>query len=368
MTTSSKGAALAVALVAIALGGGSASPARAVHQQLTLQLTPETSRNPQGTMHTVQATISAPSTVPQLEVHFKITMGPNAKDPVVLTEPDHTCVITAGQTQCGQPFTYQDRRSTLTNHTDTIVGWIDHDPGFGRDALSLDGLDKEEIPDAGGPPDEPGISGHAADKGEPDSTDVVLKTWGQLGASALPLIDGLHRVASLCRSSVGRSGGVVVSVVHRCAYLIALPGDREEDVKHVYYALWVQAAATVPRRGWCATAFEVTARAPSSSRIVSVVTPAVGRSARDRVLTTRMPVTAGGFAFEPGLVEQSAFYRPGVTWKGKAQGGGAQSFGWRGKIRSSLALVMGVQFAVPAGVGHPTLAGAGQAQLAVRRC
>ena len=366
MTLRSKSATLIATIGTLVLGAGGAGPARAVHNLLTLELTPETSRNPQGTTHTVQATLSAPSPLPQLEVHFKIISGPNAKDPVVLTEPDHTCVITTGQTQCVQPFAYQDRRSTPTDYTDTIVGWIDHDPRFGRNSLSLDGLDKDEVPDAAGPPHEPGISGHAADKGEPDSTDVVLKSWGQLGASALPLIDGLERRGTVCRGEPVRADRAVVATVRRCTYLMALPANREEDGGRAYYALWMQAEAVITRSGWCATRFRLSLSAPSSARVVSVAVPARGRSARDRLLQTRLPVRAAGFAFEPGLVEQSAFYRPGVV--SSTRSGRTTTVDWRGKSRLRLGAAVGAELALAASAAAPKLAQAARVDLTVRRC
>jgi hypothetical protein len=327
------------------------STARAVHQGLTLEVAPESDRNPTGGQHRLTATISAPAPVPQLEVHFEIVSGPNAVQGGEATAddfslPDFTCIITAEETDPSCFVDYTDGRSPAGGVTDTIVAWIDHDP---RQALvSFEGLDRLEPPDAGEPPHEPGTPrGPEGDIREPDSTDVVVKHWGQLGASRRPYLDGeLEQLASNCRRSVARSGTVSAGVARRCNLLFALSPAAEEDAGRNYYVVWMQAEAT-PSRGWCATRAETRLALPTGARVVSVAAPRARVLKQTRLLRTTLSVSAAGLAFEPGFVEQSAFYRPGTLRLRRSRS--EVRLVWQGRSRQAVAFAVGAQISLPAG-------------------
>jgi hypothetical protein len=349
-----------VAVVALADG----PPAGAVHTS-TLQVTPELARQPTGGNQDFVATISPPSAVPQLEVMFEIVSGPNAqrggeaKDNVAdFGQPDGICLISAGQSTCTWGLT--DTRSTSENTTDRVVAWIDHDNRQGDTNVSLEGLDTEEDHNAGAPPDEPAPGGFPGRITEPDSTDVVLVSWGQLGASAAPLRSGVDPGGKQCSSAVRRSGTAVVASLKRCTFVLTLPAKREEDPERNYYALWVQ-GDTQLRSGWCTRTLEGVLRVPAGARVLSAATTSVAGA----VVTTTLVVRGGGFAFAPAAVQQTALHRSGSLTRTRSSR--SASLRWRGKSPQPVALAYGVEFSLPAGV-RPKTAGMGEVRLRVSSC
>ncbi|HWC14881.1 MAG TPA: Ig-like domain-containing protein [Actinomycetota bacterium] len=170
-----------------------ALPAQANHPpDSCLDLEPETDTNPTGTTHTVTATLrttggtavapACPDVNPNqntasntkaatspVVVNFEIT-GPNDPGPPnnpgndgdTPGTPDRTCTIPTGQTSCGMP-----EYRGLRNGTDTIRGWIQDHP-----------MDADEPRDASSE-QRPSPLGD-----EPDTTDVVTKTWQSSTADA----------------------------------------------------------------------------------------------------------------------------------------------------------------------------------------
>jgi len=161
-----------------------AGVAVANHGTRTLQLTPETDDNVIGTTHTLTATLSASAdaTSGTIEIDFEIT-GPGDPDGSSSpTTPDKTCSVAVASDNCPVTDT-----STVTG-THTIRGWIDHDK---NNATLVGEADLAEGADAGnssvdepaGRPDVPG------DQTEPDTTDVVTKSWFTAVADALDCDD-----------------------------------------------------------------------------------------------------------------------------------------------------------------------------------
>jgi hypothetical protein len=144
------------------------------HGTRTLQLTPETDENAVSTTHTVTATLSAAAdaTSGTIEIDFEVTGpgDPETPDADSPTSPDLTCNIASGSSSCTVSYS-----STVVG-TDEIAGWIDHD----KNNATLTGeFDPNEGPDAGNPSvEEPsGGTDVPGDITEPDTTDVVTKTW-----------------------------------------------------------------------------------------------------------------------------------------------------------------------------------------------
>ena len=156
-----------------------AGVAVAHHGSRTLQLTPEADDNPVATTHSVTATLDAAAdgTSGTIEIDFEVNgLGdPDTPDAYSPASPDFTCDITSGNSSCSISY------SSAVSGTDEIDGWIDHD----KDNATLSGeLDQSEGPDAGNPSVEEPSGGVDAPGGtaEPDTTDVVTKTW----VAALP--------------------------------------------------------------------------------------------------------------------------------------------------------------------------------------
>ena len=166
-------------LIVAALVVPMAGVAVANHDTRTLQLTPETDDNPVATTHTVTATLdaAADATSGTIEIDFEVNGpgDPDTPDAYSPTSPDFTCDITSGNSSCSISY------SSAVVGTDEIDGWIDHD----KNNATLTGeLDQAEGPDAGNPSVEEPSGGVDAPGGtaEPDTTDVVTKTW----VTALP--------------------------------------------------------------------------------------------------------------------------------------------------------------------------------------
>jgi len=163
-------------LIVVALVVPMTGVAVANHGTRTLQLTPETNDNPVGTTHTVTATLDAAAdgTSGTIEIDFEVSGPGDPDDAYSPTSPDFTCNITSGNDSCAISY------SSAVVGTDEIDGWIDHD----KDNATLDELDQAEGPDAGNPAaGEPsGGDNVPGSTPEPDTTDVVTKTW----VTALP--------------------------------------------------------------------------------------------------------------------------------------------------------------------------------------
>jgi Bacterial Ig-like domain (group 1)/RTX calcium-binding nonapeptide repeat (4 copies) len=170
---------LTTALVTIvALVLPMAGVALANHGTRTLQVTPETDDNPVSTTHTVTATLDAAvdATSGTINIDFEVNGpgDPETPDAYSPTSPDFSCDVTSGSS-CTISYS-----STVVG-TDQIDGWIDHD----KNNATLTGeLDQAEGPDAGNPAVDEPSGGVDAPGGiaEPDTTDVVTKTW----VTALP--------------------------------------------------------------------------------------------------------------------------------------------------------------------------------------
>ena len=136
-----------------------AGVAIANHGTRTLEVTPETDDNAVGTTHTLTATLSsAPDAGSPIEIDFEVT-GPGDPDTGdTPATPDLTCTITTGTT-CTVSF------SSAVAGVSTIRGWIDHDK---NNATLVGEADLAEGAVEGTTP---------GDQTEPDTTDVVTKTW-----------------------------------------------------------------------------------------------------------------------------------------------------------------------------------------------
>ncbi|MGH3860492.1 hypothetical protein, partial [Actinokineospora sp.] len=148
-----------------------AGVAVANHGTRTLQITPETDDNAIGTPHTLTATLSAAAdaTSGTIELDFEIT-GPNDPDAGDSpTSPDKTCTVAVAADSCTVTH------SSPVVGTNTIRGWIDHDK---NNATLVGEADLAEGADAGNLPEEPSDGPNTpGDQTEPDTTDVVAKTW-----------------------------------------------------------------------------------------------------------------------------------------------------------------------------------------------
>lgn len=145
-----------------------AGMAAATHGTRTLQVTPETDDNATGTTHTLTATLSsAPDAASPLTIFFEVESGPGDPDAGNSPgTPDASCTITAPATSCTSTPSF----TSATTGMDVTRGWI---------AVADAPIDTAEGADAGNPSvDEP--SGGPNTPGtiaEPDTTDVVTKTW-----------------------------------------------------------------------------------------------------------------------------------------------------------------------------------------------
>jgi Ca2+-binding RTX toxin-like protein len=137
------------------------------HGTRTLQATPETDDNPTGTTHSVTATLSsaADATSGAIPIFFEVESGPGNADGNTPGTPDLSCTVAIGGTSC-TTGTY----SSTGVGNDVIRGWI---------AVADAPIDTAEGADAGNPSvDEPsGGTDVPGTIGEPDTTDVVTKTW-----------------------------------------------------------------------------------------------------------------------------------------------------------------------------------------------
>lgn len=355
-------AALALVSVGMLLGVlAVATPgARAAHEGYTLDVEVEIGHAPLQSTHFMTATVSPMVTGAPVEVHFEFMRGPNAFQPCCdaisnevkvkddRTQPDDSCLIRAGETSCTGEIS--DSRA-VDGEQDVILAWIDHDVSSSPDPTT--GIDVNEHQDAGEPPHGPGVeNGSAGDQGEPDTTDLVVVNWGQMKVGQIPFTDGnIEFFQHACDSRRGRAGGEVVAVTRVCTYVVAMDPSQEGDQASDHYAFWVQANGDAKGRGWCATKFAVTARAPAGSTRTSFASLPEAAPARRRSLTATLIVDANGTAAPPGYVEASAFVYPrNITI---TEDGNEVTTTWRGKTKKLLALPVGVAFSVPAGSGLP---------------
>jgi Ca2+-binding RTX toxin-like protein len=145
--------------------GGTAS---ASHVGRTLDVTPETDSTEAGSaLHTLTATVSpAASATEGIVIRFEIESGPSDTDGNTPTSPDLTCNIAPSGTFCTVTFV------SLTIGTDVVRSWIDHD-GLASTTEEMDATEgrRATAAEGGTATITPGAVA------EPDSTDVVSKTW-----------------------------------------------------------------------------------------------------------------------------------------------------------------------------------------------
>lgn len=358
-------------VLALVVVGQVATPSSAEHTNYTLDVEPEIDRNPLGGLHVLKATVTPASALPQLEVHFEIVSGPNAEQKgeispnvAVFTEPDDTCVIAAGGTSC--EITIRDTRAPTGGSTDTIVAWVDHDPTIAVDA---ENLDKDESHDAGEPPHGPGVpTGSEGSTPEPDSTDVVIKHWGQMRVGSIPFTDGELELASDpdCNRSRERTrSGRVIAAASACNLLFAIDPATDGDPDMDHYVSWVQGGGKT-KGEWCSTRFSVTAHIPSSSTPVSFATTSEGRIRnKNRLRKTEMFVDAGGNSSSPSYLLDLYFLAKGkVEVYPRAK---RVKTAWRGNTKRNLAMSTGWAFSVPQGSPTPMLEDPSDIVLAVER-
>ena len=343
-------------------------PAHAVHEEVALEITPEMETNPLSATHRLTATV-VPVPDGGAEVDFKILSGPHAVSADRATNlknmdrPDMFCTIRAGESTC-----FVEYRNTRGPGVDEIIAWIDHD----GENITVE-ADKDEMPDAGGGEDEPdcpenncgadglGVPGATA---EPDSTDLVLKQWGQSTARRPPFIDGsAEELAVACNSDEKRVDGRVVSVAKGCSFGYVLATEPDDALD--YGAVWAQTTVN-PRKGWCVVRATTTLAAPDDSSSVEVA-PASGRNvARRRALTTGLvfgPQTAEGAG---AYLAQSYLAYPGTI--STTVDGDQSAVKWEGKTKQTVASVVGMEVAWDPSMAFPDFPGGTTLSHRVRRC
>lgn len=333
--------------------------ARAGHEGYTLDVEEELGHAPLGSVHYMTAKVPMVTGAP-VEVHFEFIRGPNAFQPCCdkienevqvkddPAQPDDSCLIRAGETSCMGEI--RDTRA-VDGQQDVILAWIDHDVSASPDPST--GIDFNEFQDAGEPPHGPGVdTGSPGDQGEPDTTDLVVVNWGQMKVGQIPFNDGnIEFFQHVCDSTRSRVGGEVVGVARVCTYVASMDPSQESDSASDHYGFWVQATGDAKGRGWCATKFAVTARAPAGSMRTSFASLPEATPARRQSLTATLIVDANGTASSPGYVEASAFAYPGSITI--TEDGNDVTTTWRGKTKKLLAVPVGVAFSAPAGSGLP---------------
>lgn len=166
-----------IALLAPPFAGG----ALASHGNQRLEVSPEVDQNPQGTNHTLAATLyqgdtdtvgGATNATGPVVVDFSITSGPNAGE-------TYSCTIVVGDSSCS--VTYPGDAGPGTDTIRAVIRGHTADTGEGRYAGPTDCVNEPAECTSGNP--QPG--GTAEDQG--DSTDVVQKTWTQVVTGAVCL-------------------------------------------------------------------------------------------------------------------------------------------------------------------------------------
>ena len=357
-----------------ALTIGAPEQVRASHEGRTLQVTPETDRNPMGTVHQFVATISPPAgDEGSVLIDYKIRSGPNAvsQDPAMnlFTAPDGTCTIPAGSASC--TLLYTDRRAYAG--TDNIFVWIDHD---GDNATAE--VDEAETYNAGGPPDEPGCpepqcgppdDSGAGDTTDPDTTDVILKEWGQLRTASLPYVDGAGLFLAsdpTCEKKRTRRDGRVVLTTNGCLSTFAVSSELESDDLRDHGALWAQGSVK-SRRGWCTTrvvsritvpdGVEILGTSPPSSAPGDVQVNQVALPVGDTTIMGSVPILAQSFLAFPDEITM----RQNVD-------GDVIRLVWKGRSSKKVALALGAWVSFSPGEDVAELdVGSGVATRAVKR-
>jgi hypothetical protein len=339
---------------------GQAVPVRANHEGRTLQVTPEMDRNAIGTTHKMTARIDPPAgDEGSVLIDWKITSGPNAKsqDPAqnVLTAPDFTCTIPAGSSTCS--IEYTDVKAFAG--TDNIVVWIDHD----GDNATVE-ADLAETHNAGGPPNEPGCpelrcgppdDSGAGNQTEPDSTDVVLKEWGQLKTAALPYRDGdtLAFIDQGCETQKSEVDGKVTAVTKACLSLYAVPPLLELDEVRNHGALWLQSSVDA-RSGWCATRVVTKLTLPQGAEFLGITPNGSKPTARKKVNAKLRVGNLEIMTSVPSLL-QSFFAYPDVIRVRQSEDGDVAKLVWSGRTRTDLAFALGAWISYPTGTNISTL-------------
>lgn len=324
------------------------APVQANHGDRSLEVTPETDRNPLGDHHKMVATVSSPADT-QILVDWKIIDGPNAVDPDrsknLLTAPDYQCQIFPGETTC--EWEYRDRRAS--GGTDIIVVWIDHD---GDNATAE--ADANELADAGGTNEPacpeaqcgPDGQGGAGDTAEPDATDSVTKDWGQLGARRISYTDGeIFYADRTCDSQTTHSGGEVALVTKGCLFTYQVSPEVQVQGNEDHGAVWAQSSVDT-RRGWCTKRVTTTIAVPPDAMTMGTA-PESSSATQRAVRETMLPVgSLSVMSMVPSLY-QSFFAYPGTIRVSTSDDGSVIKMVWRGSTRQDLAFALGAWISFP---------------------
>jgi hypothetical protein len=357
-----------VATVVLVFQVAAFAPAQAVHETTTLEVTPEMETNPLTEKHVLTARV-APAPDGGAEIDFKIISGPSAlsadrqQNIDNMDKPDKFCTVRAGESSCTVEIDPPVRTGT-----DVIVAWIDHDASN----ITVE-ADKAEEPDAGGGADEPDCPenncgadglGEPGATADPDSTDVVTKTWGQLGAQRPPFIDGsAEELEVACNDQKKRIDGQVVSVASGCSYGYILATEPDDALD--YGAAWAQTTVN-PRAGWCVVRSTTSLAPPDNSSMVEV-TPSAGRNvAHRRVLVTDLifgPQTADGTG---AYLLQSFIGYPGTI--SRVVDSEEARVTWEGKTKNTVAQVVGMEITWDPSQEFPDFPGGTTLAHRVRRC
>lgn len=335
--------------IAVLLAGGlvlqlvALIPTQAGPAPMSLQVTPENDRNPVTEIHRLTATVS-PAPPGGAEVDFKILKGPNAQakdraDNVTgMTQPDMFCTIRVGESSC-----FVEWGPSRGVGTDEIIAWVDAD---GENITAE--ADVDEMQDAGGAPDEPDCpeqncgDDSLAQPGataEPDATDVVLKSWGQLGAQRPPFIDGgTEQLEFACATRDARVNGSVAGVARRCGFAY-LAFEAEEAAN--WAASWVQTSVD-PKKGWCVARNTTTIETPAGSTALDSAPLSNRDLPRRRVLKTGLVIGPQGMTERGAYLEQHYIAYPGKLTTDLSDGG-VLRVKWRGKTKKTVALVGGLE-------------------------
>ncbi|HYO61295.1 MAG TPA: Ig-like domain-containing protein [Actinomycetota bacterium] len=170
------------------------SPARAAQ---SLNCEPETDTNPVGSSHTIVCTVNESSgPASGVEVDVEAT-GANDTDGDSRNSPDFTCTTTGEGGSCTITHGPGGFGSTADTGTTVYRAWIDADD----DDRTIEADATEGVNEFGQP----------GQRGEPDNTDVVEKTWLRAPLDCSPEQDGNPTGSShtiTCRASQAGGGPV----------------------------------------------------------------------------------------------------------------------------------------------------------------
>ncbi len=151
-----------------------------------LNVTPEDDENPEGSEHTLTATVRNASggLVNNANVDFEILDGPNENFDNLADDADFRCTTTTGGT-CTITYEDADNDPDAPDNVDTICGWIDTATGnslFDPDGAVADGgdCDAEAISET----EDSAVSG--TDTFGNDATDNVMKEWTGVATGDAP--------------------------------------------------------------------------------------------------------------------------------------------------------------------------------------